>query len=123
MVSRVVPEECAGGTVKVCVRVVSEAVGVVPEVVLVPAAVSLSVVVLDVKAIAKTSGAVSVVGAVSLWVASSVRLVAACCGQCSRVRLLIVCPLSVILPLPLFLEPHLPFLPSQGRGVRDFSLW
>ena len=33
MVSGVVPEECTGSAVDVCVQVVSEAVGVVPEVV------------------------------------------------------------------------------------------
>ena len=85
MVSGVVPEECASGAVDVCVRVVSEAVGVVPEVVcmsasaLDPVAVApdpVAVCEAVAKALAETCGVASAVGAVSFLAASAANLAA-----------------------------------------------
>ena len=92
MVSEVVPEECTGGAVNVCVRLVSEAVRVVPEVVCTSAFAPVPVAVTPVpvaaapdlvagcdavaKALAETCGVASAVGAVSFLAASATRLVA-----------------------------------------------
>ena len=78
MVSGVIPEECTGGAINVCVQVVSEAVGVVPEVVCTSASAPDPVAIHEAvaKALAETRGVASAVGAVSFLAASAASLVA-----------------------------------------------
>lgn len=85
MVSGVVPEECAGGALNVCVRVVLEAAGVVPEVVrasasaLVPVAGApdpVAVCEAVAETLAETLGVASAVGAASFLAALAASLVA-----------------------------------------------